>query len=435
MEEFENIVNITPLLQGMMDIHSISMFNIFLGIWVIWMARKLFNSIILSMNKIFRSVSKRKSWFNQLLTFISEFVMTLIIIAIVIAAFAFSRIISLPFFQTVFARFPILFAQSSHNLGLLVIYFILFISTAVAYRVIPGTKPLVKRCIFYAALNSVSFFVVSFFINKFLNYTNYNTIYGTISSLVLLMMKVYIFFILFLFFAQMIYVSQFFEILLRSEIYQLPPSESKGLENTLRRFLFINPSQIQTRENTVFLKPGDMLFNASQKVDFVYYIKTGTLQIISDDEDSDSGNSAAANFSTAAEICSAQEKSSIHAESSSAQIDSTPNATSAAANFSTAAESSSTQIDSTTNASSTAAESSDKENSASPARRRSSEMKHGTFLGDVQCILNEPYGFSAKATSSCELIKFSSEEFLQIIRKSHHAALKAISKLSYGRMV
>lgn len=232
MQEFDSIVNIQPVLDRLMQTKSITGFNIFLAMWVVWMARKLFNSIIGSLNKIFRSVHKRKAWFNQLLTFISEFVITLVIIAIVIAAFIFSKILALPFFHTIFSKFPILYAQlyaqSSQNFGTGLIYFILFITGAIAYRVISGTKPLFRRCFFYSALNAVSFFVVSFFLNKFVNVTNYNTIYGTISSLVLLMMKVYIFFILFLFFAQMLYVSQFFETLIQAEISTFENSNTTG---------------------------------------------------------------------------------------------------------------------------------------------------------------------------------------------------------------
>ena len=343
-KEIENIVNIMPVLDRLMQIRSVNSFNIFLGVWVIWMARKLFNSIIIAMNKVFRSVSKRKSWFNQLLTFIIEFAITLIIAVILIAAFAFSQILSLPFFQSILSNFPILLKQSSHNIGVFVLYFVLFVSTVIAYRVISGTKPLFRRCVFYAALSTIAFFIVSFFINLFINTTNYNAIYGTISSLVLLMMKVYFFFIIFLFCAQMIYVSQFFDALLRSEIYQLPGYESKGMGNYLRRFLFINPSEIQTEKNTVKLDIGETLYTADQKVDYVYYLKTGAVS-----EASDKGFTL---------------------------------------------------------------------------------RSQGTFLGDVPCILNEKYGATVTALAECELISFSSEEFMQIIQKSHHAARKAISKIS-----
>ena len=343
-KEIQNIVNILPLLDKLMQIRSVKSFNIFLAVWVIWMARKLFNSIIISMNKVFRSVSKRKSWFNQLLTFIIEFVITLIIAVIIIAAFAFIQILSMPFFQSILSNFPVLFKQSSHNIGIFVLYFVLFVSTVIAYRIISGTKPLLRRCIFYAFLSTVSFFIVSFFINLFMNVTNYNAVYGTISSLVLLMMKVYLFFIIFLFCAQMIYVSQFFETLLRSEIYQLPSYKSKGLGNYLRRLLFINPSEIQTAQNTVYLKIGEVLFTEDEKVSYVYYIKSGAVSEASD--------------------------------------------------------------------------------------RGFTLRSQGTFLGDVQCILNQNYQSTVTALADCELISFSSEEFMQIIEKSHHAARKAISKIS-----
>lgn len=343
-EQFDSVVKITPVLGKMMEISSFSSFNILLAVWIVWMARKLFNSIIIAMNKVFRSVSKRKSWFNQILTFIIEFAITLIIAVVIIAAFIFSQIISLPFFQSILSFFPILQKQSSSNVATFVLYFILFISTVIAYRVIPGTKPLFRRCIFYAALSTICFFIVSWFLNMFMNVTNYNTVYGTISSLVVLMMKVYMFFIIFLFCAQMIYVSQFFVTLLRSEIYQLPPYGTKGMGAYLRLFLFINPSEIQTPQNTVKLQIGDTLYKKDDKVSRVYYLKSGALS-----EASDKGFTL---------------------------------------------------------------------------------RSQGCFLGDVQCILNQTYQAETQALVECELISFTAEEFMQIIEKSHHAARKAISKIS-----
>ncbi len=343
-KEIETLVNILPLVDKLMQIHSVKSFNIFLAVWVVWMARKLFNSIIIAMNKVFRSASKRKSWFNQLLTFIIEFSITLIIAIILIAAFAFTQVLSLPFFENVIASFPILFKQSSHNIAVFILYFILFVSTVIAYRVVSGTKPLLRRCIFYAALSTIAFFIISFFINLFMNFTNYNTIYGTISSLVVLMMKVYLFFIIFLFCAQMIYVSQFFHTLLKSEIYLLPAFGTKGVGAYLRRFLFINPSQIQTKENTIKLEIGQTLYHRNDKVSRVYYLKSGAIS-----EASDKGFTL---------------------------------------------------------------------------------RSQGCFLGDVQCILNQTYQADTQALAECELISFTAEEFMQIIEKSHHAARKAISKIS-----
>lgn len=343
-EQFDSFIRITPVLEKMLEIKSLNSFNIFLAIWIVWMARKLFNSIISSMNKIFRPVSKRKSWFNQLLTFIIEFSITLLIAIVIIAAFAFTQILSLPIFQNLISLTPFLLKQSSHNLGTFILYFILFISTVIAYRIISGTKPLLRRCFFYAALSTIAFFFASCFLNAFMNVTKYNTVYGTISSLVILMIKVYFFFIIFLFCAQMIYVSQFFDTLLRSEIYLLPPYSSKGIGNYLRRFLFINPSEIQTPQNTVKLEIGQTLYKADEKVKYVYFLKSGAIS----------------------------------------------------------------------------------EASTKGFTLRS----QGCFLGDVQCILNQTYQAEVQALVECELISFTAEDFMQIIEKSHHAARKAISKIS-----
>ena len=343
-QQIEEAANIMPLLDKLLEIRSIKSFNIFLVVWIIWMARKLFRSIIRSMNKVFRSVSKRKSWFNQALTFIFEFAITLIVALIILFAFAFSQIIQLPLIKSLLDGFQILFRRSSQNLGRLVLYLILFVSTTIAYRIIPGTKPLMRRCVFYAALSTASFFTVSFFINVFMNFTRYTTVYGPISSLVILMMKVYMFFNIFLFCAQMIYVSQFFEPLLRSEIYQLPPDNPQDIGNYLRHLLFINPAEIQTPENTVTLAAGETLYTAEQAAQSVFFIKSGTVS----------------------------EETLLGAE----------------------------------------------------------QRPQGTFLGDVQCILSQPYGTTATAVEDCTLIRFTADEFKQIIRKSHYAALKAISKIS-----
>ena len=111
-----------------------------------------------------------------------------------------------------------------------------------------------------------------------MNLTNYNIVYGTISTIIVLMMIIYSFFIFFLFFAQMIYVIQNFQLLLECEVYLLPPSEKKGWFVSLRRVLFINPTSLKTAENARSYKEGDVVFEAGQKVDSVYYIRSGIIR-------------------------------------------------------------------------------------------------------------------------------------------------------------
>ena len=132
-------------------------------------------------------------------------------------------------------------------------------------------------CFIYALLDTLCFYLISLWVSKFINLTNYNIVYGTISTIIVLMMKVYFFFVFFLFFAQMIYVTQNFNLLLKCEVYLLPARERHGWMLQLRRMLFINPAALKTATNTKTCQTGDAVFNAGDKAENVYYIRTGTI--------------------------------------------------------------------------------------------------------------------------------------------------------------
>jgi len=270
--------DITPFLENLMQNKAVHMVDIVLAFWVIWMARKMFLSVMQAMTKIFRSVSKRKTWFNQLFIFILEFIIVFLIAAVIIAAFIFNQILSASvLMEHINDLLPFFITRSSHNILALVMYAVIFISTVCVFKVSSGTNPPTLLCIFYGALSTACFFLLSFFINKFMNLTNYNIIYGTISTLVILMMKVYFFFVIFLFFAQMIYVTQYFDILLQSQIYLLPAREDNGWLNALRRIMFINPTSLKTKENTVLYKAGDIIYEEGGRSDKVYYLRSGSI--------------------------------------------------------------------------------------------------------------------------------------------------------------
>ena len=274
-EEIQSIINIRPLIDNLLQTKGFKIMDVILGLWIVWMARKLFLSIMQGMTKIFRTVSKRKNIFNQLIVFISEFLIVLVIAAILIFSFVLNQLVSSQAFDSVREYFPDIVNQNSHMIVTSVMYFVIYVCTVLVYRVISGTKPPAFLCFFYALLNILTFLVISYAINKFVNFNRYNFVYGTISTLVILMMRVYFFFVFFWFYAQMIYVSQFFDTLLLSEIYLLPSNETKGLLPAFRRMMFVNPSALKTRDNTKFYKAGDIIFRKGENADCIYYLRKG----------------------------------------------------------------------------------------------------------------------------------------------------------------
>ena len=54
----------------------------------------------------------------------------------------------------------------------------------------------------------------------------------------------------------------------------------------------------------------------------------------------------------------------------------------------------------------------------------------GEFVGEAQCILNQPRIGNCLAVQDSKLLVFSKDEFMDLMQKSPKAASKAISKIS-----
>ena len=75
----EPVFDVKPYISQIMRTNKFTVLDIFLSFWIIWMARRLFSSIVRAMSKIFRSVSKRKNIFNQLFMFLAEFFLIFVV--------------------------------------------------------------------------------------------------------------------------------------------------------------------------------------------------------------------------------------------------------------------------------------------------------------------------------------------------------------------
>ena len=275
-----------PLLNNLLNVKSITFIHIFLAIWVIWMARKLFQSIVQGIKQIFRSKSTRKAIFYQLFAFLSEFVVVLLFALIIIVTFTFDKFIQIPIFDGLRSTLPAIFNKSAENTNRLITfitYFLFFLFTFYCYRFVTGTKPNFSTCLFYSAASTGAFFVVSFFLGKFMNITNYNVIYGTVSTLIVMLFRVYLFFIIFFFGAQMVYVSQFFDNLLIAQIYILPHT---NLIKSFRKFceiLFENPRLVNTKTETLKILAGTVIYKPHETPENVFYICNGIVKEYKDD--------------------------------------------------------------------------------------------------------------------------------------------------------
>lgn len=272
------VFDINGYINGLKHGFVINWVNFLLAVFVIWMARKMFLSIIQSLSKIFNTVAPARPVINQLLTFAGEVFIVVIVAAAFFAAFLTRQIFKLPVFERISSLSPILFSHLSNFLVNLVLYIIIFSMTVAAYKIGSGTKPKTRLCIVSALLCTVTFYIAITIISVFMNRANYNTIYGVLGNIIILLFEVYIFFNLFMVFAQMIFTVQFFHSNLLSELYLLPEKNPKNLDDILRRAIFITPSALMTQKNMEIFNPGQEIFKNGKTVDSVYYLVSGTIR-------------------------------------------------------------------------------------------------------------------------------------------------------------
>lgn len=272
------VVDLSSLAEQVLNMKTFTWVEFVLGIWIIWMARKLFASVLGAINKIFKSVSTGKAWINQLISFLIEFILVVIIIFVMLFIFSINRVLEMPAIQELMDDLPIEALGKLSNNALMLVYLVIFLFTAVIYRICSRVKPRISLCMFYALLSTACFYICSTLLSIFFNPSNYNMIYGAISSLLILMMRVWFFFNIFLYFAQMLFCTQYLDTLSFALLYMLPDDlQSSSKWAYFKRALFRKPAVIQTKYEVRKYKFGDVIYKTGDNPDCVYYILKGTV--------------------------------------------------------------------------------------------------------------------------------------------------------------
>ncbi|MCQ2590175.1 MAG: YihY/virulence factor BrkB family protein [Treponema sp.] len=278
-----SVIDLNYLVDQVLKIRSFSYVEFLLGIWVIWMARKLFASVLGAISKIFKSVTGGKTLINQLFSFAIEFILVIIIVMVMLFIFSINRLMEQPEILEFFEEAPFNMLRKISSNASMVVYLVIFLVTAIVYKICSHIKLKAGVCSFYAALATIAFYIVSTIISLFFNPANYNMIYGAISSLLLLMMRVWFFFNIFLFFAQMLFCSTYLDTLSFALLYMLPEEENLSKWGKFKRSLFKKPAVIQHKYAVKKFKYGETIYTIGDQADCVYYILKGIVYRYSED--------------------------------------------------------------------------------------------------------------------------------------------------------
>lgn len=289
-ELLDSIYRAVPELQFVFDpqttvavlksVKFFSRFEILLVFFIIWMGRRLFASVFSALQNIFHDQQQRKAFFNQILAFVFELLSVVIVISVIFGYMSIKTILKLPFFQ----RFPQLdFIYDSILSTTILPYlpnFFIFIAVVLMYKIGSGTKPKFRLCLAAGFICTISFWGFRAVLHVFLNVSRYNLIYGVLGNVIILLLDIYFFFVFFLFFAQYIFVIQFFDELLLGELYLLPKKEGSTLPERIRRLLFIRPDFLLANPLAItYLSAGEKIYREGDLNSFAYYILKGCIKL------------------------------------------------------------------------------------------------------------------------------------------------------------
>lgn len=278
---FSENLDLTNIVTSILQINKITSVEIVMGVAIILMARRFFSGTMNSLKCIFKTEVKNQPVLMQIFILAGEAML------IVLSAFGITFVSTLravrklPIFQDLLTKFPILTSTiTSAAYNALPVAFI-FIVVFLFYKLGSRSNPPTFASAITAAFCTFVFWAFQKLMRFFINVNNYNFVYGTLSTIIVLLLEVWFFFIIFLYCAQFLFVYQYFDTLLLSELYVLPERDDTNLKQWLKRILFITPTSLLSQAgSTITIPKGQTIYTEGQPGTDVYYILNGTVLLM-----------------------------------------------------------------------------------------------------------------------------------------------------------
>lgn len=275
-----NFVNLDTLVQSIHQIKKITNFEIILSITIIWMSRRFFISFVKSMKRIFKKNYRVQKGMTLVLIVAGEASVTILMSILLFIFATFRTIIQLPILNSLVVHYPSLMESFTNMIVTTFPLILMFIAVLLCYKFGSRTNPNIIQCIFPALACIFTFWGFKKIMRLFININRYNYVYGVLSNGVVLLLEVYFFFLIFLFFAQYLFVNQFFEILILSELYTLPSRDDISPKAIFKRIMFIRPDYLLNIKNQVIKIPkGHYIYRLGESSTDSYYLASGTVRL------------------------------------------------------------------------------------------------------------------------------------------------------------
>lgn len=240
---------------------------------LIWAARLFVVSIQRGLRVIWADWGPIHPLRENLLTFVVELVFLFGIIVILILSQTARILVSAIHDQGTRSAFLSL----SKTISSVLPHIVLCAFAYATYRTIPTVRPPHSHCLIGAVLCVASYLVFLMVINALRNTTRYDLLYGVMGNLILGLINVYIFFSLYFFFAEFVYVlGSFDELLLGRYLHR--PHQKTTAERTEDSLTAKLPYRLLQRYGRDY-SAGQVIFRSGEASTDVYFVRDGKVDI------------------------------------------------------------------------------------------------------------------------------------------------------------
>ncbi len=243
---------------------------------LIWTSRLLILSIQRGIRVIYSSPTRDSAFRENLLTIAVELASLVALIVIL----GMGQILKL-FFQST-GWFPMRRILSSLvSLGISSLGPIsLWLFTFFTYLKVPAHKPSTKHAFIASMLCLGSYMGMSSLLGMVLNTDRYGLLYGILGNLIVGLIRVYMFFWFYFFFAELCYTLENYDSLLFARFHRIDTSQKTP--NTLERTLFSKPQRLFKRYAREF-PAGSVIFQKGAPCGEAYYLYKGEVAVYLED--------------------------------------------------------------------------------------------------------------------------------------------------------
>ncbi|CEM61632.1 YhjD/YihY/BrkB family envelope integrity protein [Treponema phagedenis] len=269
-------LGISDLVAYIGNVKNFAFFESALIVFIFWMSRRFFASIQHSIRMIYKKQIKIEPFKVSIIVIIGEIALVIFIVFSIIILTAGNAVFKTELPKRIFSPSNILVVKNAIRYAPI---FFLLIFLFTIYYFMPPVRPTKTNAFFCAATCSLSFLVLKISLNFLHDRAKFDFVYGFFSNFILLLAQVWFFFFFFVFFAQFMYVTQYFNSFITSYLYCLPKHNDPKFLNQIIRSLFIEPPQ-EYKHNMAFFKKDTTVFSAGEATTDIYYIISGTVSII-----------------------------------------------------------------------------------------------------------------------------------------------------------